>query len=432
MKYNFHTIFKICILIFIVLTLANFLSYYLNLKLFRRTNSVISKSVDTKGILNVKNNSRNRYTDEKQQFQVEIDGLMYPIIIPLKDNRSLNFSFFNKESKTKLILYWTPFYDLDTFYYGLGKHTPFINNKCPVYNCEATKDKSRYGESDLVVFSLVNPIDMNEIPKYRNPNQEWAMVLIESPVNVPGSRFLDLHYNLSVTYRSDSDTYSHYAYENELVWALNEEFDDKKDYLLNKSEFSVALISNCHDKSGRLQYIKEMRKYVPVTIFGRCGDPCPKNGDCKEIVSKNYKFYLAFENSLCKDYITEKFFISLRYDIIPVVLGIGDYEKFIPKSGFINVLDYASPKELSEHLIYLSNNSTAYNSYFKWKKYVKRRSNKSINVNEDICELCIKLHADSYNGQKTKTRKSIANLASFWNSEKDCKDVNDYPALKAK
>ena len=40
-------------------------------------------------------------------------------------------------------------------------------------------------------------------------------------------------------------------------------------------------------------------------------------------------FYLAFENSLCDDYITEKFFSTLKLNIIPVVLGSGKYEEHV-------------------------------------------------------------------------------------------------------
>ena len=41
-----------------------------------------------------------------------------------------------------------------------------------------------------------------------------------------------------------------------------------------------------------------------MDIFGRCGKPlkCTKGRDeCFEEIVQQYKFYLAFENSLCKD-----------------------------------------------------------------------------------------------------------------------------------
>ena len=70
-----------------------------------------------------------------------------------------------------------------------------------------------------------------------------------------------------------------------------------------------------------------MQKYMSVDLFGKCGRPCPskfkdgRDGDCKMILGTEYKFYLSFENSLCKDYITEKLFEILKYNIIPVVLN---------------------------------------------------------------------------------------------------------------
>jgi alpha-1,3-fucosyltransferase len=55
--------------------------------------------------------------------------------------------------------------------------------------------------------------------------------------------------------------------------------------------------------------LQELRKYIPVHIYGECGNnTCQKeNGQCFRDIENNYKFYLSFENSICNEYITEKF-----------------------------------------------------------------------------------------------------------------------------
>jgi glycoprotein 3-alpha-L-fucosyltransferase len=70
-------------------------------------------------------------------------------------------------------------------------------------------------------------------------------------------------------------------------------------------------LSNCRDRNGRLLYAQELSKHISVDIYGNCGTKtCPRStpNSCFEMLKKEYKFYLAFENSNCKDYITEKFF----------------------------------------------------------------------------------------------------------------------------
>jgi len=72
-------------------------------------------------------------------------------------------------------------------------------------------------------------------------------------------------------------------------------------------------VSNCEDQNGRLDYARTLSKYISVDIYGKCGTKnCSRDNEtsCFTKLEKDYKFYLAFENSNCKDYITEKFFIN--------------------------------------------------------------------------------------------------------------------------
>jgi hypothetical protein len=68
-------------------------------------------------------------------------------------------------------------------------------------------------------------------------------------------------------------------------------------------------------------------------------------------------------------------------------------------------MDFAKPKDLADYLVYLDKNKTAYNSYFKWKKYIKiRPSFLPVNM---ICDICIQLNLERYFGIESKQRDSM-------------------------
>ena len=58
------------------------------------------------------------------------------------------------------------------------------------------------------------------------------------------------------------------------------------------------------------------------------------------IIVKNVQFYLSLENSLCTDYVTEKFWKVLPYNVIPVVLNGANMSNIAPKNSYIDFKDF--------------------------------------------------------------------------------------------
>ena len=51
--------------------------------------------------------------------------------------------------------------------------------------------------------------------------------------------------------------------------------------------------------------------------------------------------------------------------MVPVVYSGAQFDKIAPPKSYINALDYESPEELANYLLYLDKNHTAYKEYFE-------------------------------------------------------------------
>ena len=65
---------------------------------------------------------------------------------------------------------------------------------------------------------------------------------------------------------------------------------------------------------------------------------------CFDLVNREYRFYLALENDICHDYITEKAFNALKLNTIPIVLGGVNYTSLLPPKSFINAAKFITPQ----------------------------------------------------------------------------------------
>ena len=93
--------------------------------------------------------------------------------------------------------------------------------------------------------------------------------------------------------------------------------------------------------------MKKIEKFVEVDVYGTgtCSKlKCSRQNDsvCLELLNSTYKLYLSLENSLCQDYLTEKFWKVLSYNVIPVVLNGANMTKHAPHHSYVDIKDFSN------------------------------------------------------------------------------------------
>lgn len=322
--------------------------------------------------------------------------------------------------------------------FGFGRE-PFVNAGCKVSNCIATDDRNMFNQSDGIIIHAGDYRE-DDLPTYRLSNQRFIFLLFET---LPGGEHLPCFsrrhfYNWTMTHRRDSDVYVGKPYgalrrhsrsvtvdqlppklkpgerAPKPVRMLNRSYP----HLANRTKLLAWFNSHCPTHSKREDYFKKLAQYVPVDIYGKCGplECLPRNDPRCDVVLDKYKFYLAAENSLCPDYVTEKFYRALMNNVVPLVYGGADYAQYAPPNSYVNVADFKTPKDLAEYLILLQNNDALYDKFFDWKKdYQVIR--KPLN---GWCDLCEKLHDSSL------PSKSYSSVAQWWYEDIPCLPGTSY------
>ena len=189
----------------------------------------------------------------------------------------------------------------------LGSST-FQTDSCPVSACKLVEGSSWQQRADVVLTK-----QGSDLPVERPPSQIWVLYMLESPYHTPLLDHLPpASFNWTATYRHDSTIVT--PYEKYVPFNASLQLRDPvKNYAEGKTKMVAWFVSNCGAPNGRSQYVQELSRYIQVDIYGSCGPLTCRRSEqdqCFVLLNTDYKFYLAFENSNCRDYITEKFFIN--------------------------------------------------------------------------------------------------------------------------
>src|SRR5690606_26281037 len=125
------------------------------------------------------------------------------------------------------------------------------------------------------------------------------------------------------------------------------------------STAAVAMFQSSNvNLSGRDRFMKELSQQIEVHSYGRFMNNRALEGSDRGRETKietigRYPFCIAFENSVCDDYVTEKLYDPLWAGTVPVYFGAPNVADFAPRHSYIDATNFSGPRELAAYLRHL-------------------------------------------------------------------------------
>ena len=275
--------------------------------------------------------------------------------------------------------------------------TEDFKENCGKYSCTFLATKTSTCSADMALFTEA-AINVLKKPPKRSPDQLWAFRSKE-PYNHmhPNLSAWEGVFNYSAGFDLESGG-SEVIFRSTLVKLEKPIIVDYYRLIKNTNQVrALWFVSHCTEEkirnvwSGRISYALALSKYISIDVYSR-NDDCKKqlgglvkDGTFGEPKLEEYPFYLSFENTLCKDYITEKLWKVLKSSgpTIPIALGglsVEEYNKVAPANSFIHVKNFTSPKALANHLQLVLNSDNSFNYYHKWRQEYTLTNAKYVNL----------------------------------------------------
>ncbi|XP_021362959.1 glycoprotein 3-alpha-L-fucosyltransferase A-like isoform X1 [Mizuhopecten yessoensis] len=285
------------------------------------------------------------------------------------------------------------------------------------YPCEMVWGSKDFDTAKVVIFHGPRLGKIN--PPKKSRAQLWIMHGMESPPHYHNdlSQWSNL-FNWTFTYRRDSDVLTSYSEFKQVPSKITT--PNITTQWMKKERMTAWMVSNCGTPSKRERYKQILQKAIDIHVYGGCGTyRCARSNEnsCMDILQRHYKYYLAFENSLCVDYVTEKAFKTYIFSpsTIPVMRGGTNYSLYFPPRSYLDAKDFKSAYELGKAMHVSNMKIRKLENIFSWTKTTS--INQMIKNHDSWCSLCERIHrSDSY--------KRLYSNIKFW--------LNDIPRSACK
>ncbi|KAG8001972.1 hypothetical protein GBF38_012275 [Nibea albiflora] len=218
--------------------------------------------------------------------------------------------------------------------------------------CTLTDDARAYPHADAVIVHhrevATGKADLPPEPRPRA--QKWIWMNFESPTHTPRLGHFEDVFNLTMTYRTDSDIFVPYGYlfprarrnkgaPNHFVHPLRVPTRSR----LYRPRLVVWVVSNWSESHARVAFYYRLTRHIRVDVFGRAGRPDAKG--------------------------QQRGAPGRKAGAIPVVLGPSrqNYERFLPPEAFIHVDDFPTVRGLARYLLMLRRNPSRMRRHLDWR-----------------------------------------------------------------
>ena len=262
-----------------------------------------------------------------------------------------------------LILFYNDFYD---------RPAPIEMAPADI-QCRFSRDRADLPEAAAVVFHLPSLKKGFTVEKW--PGQLWVAWSMEAAgaTRIARNESFMAKFDLHMAHRQDSDIWIPYFHLGDDIPLL------RSPPPKIESAPVVRFQSNLFDKSGRNELAARLMTHVKIDSYGSVDHNRDYDGPdlgartMREVLAR-YKFALAFENVVERDYVSEKFYDPLLAGTVPVYLGAPNVDELAPGDRcYIDVRDFDGPDALADYLNMLDQDDDAYRAYFAWKEAGLRR-----------------------------------------------------------
>lgn len=247
----------------------------------------------------------------------------------------------------------------------------------PAYNIRFEDFWPGFDANDnFIVSALRERFDINvSVGDNQNPdllfysnfgvdNLKWRdciRIYVTGEADIPDFNLCD--YAIGLTKIEFYDRYLRFPFffhTNEKMKKIEESVKVLTDSEALSRDFCSALISNVSRDPVIFEFYDKLNNYKKIASGGRWNNTVGQYVENKYPFINNYKFHIAFENTMVPGYVTEKMLDSLIASSVPIYWGSDFAKEDFAGRGFINVSDFETLDEAIDFIIEVDNNDGLY------------------------------------------------------------------------